>query len=102
MARGYGAVTASLTAQNTFTSHIHPADKPEREGRMNLSISGRSDSTITLQRTFNGGTTWLDYASYTADTEAVLQLCEEGAVAYRVGIKTGDYGTDTVVVRLSH
>jgi len=101
MARGYSAVTATIEAQNVFTDHIHPADKPGRY-YMNLSISGRADSTVTLQRSFDGGTTWLDVASHTVDVESVLIVAGEGCEAYRVGIKTGDYGTDTVAVRLSH
>jgi hypothetical protein len=101
MARGYARVTATIAAQNTFTDHIHPADKPERP-YLNLSVSGVSDSTVTLQRTFDGGTTWLDVESYTADAEKVIEGAHEGAEAYRVGVKTGDYGSDTVLVRLSH
>jgi len=101
MARVYGQATATLTAQNTFTGHIHPADKPQRDGRLNISVTGRTDSTVTLQRTFDG-TTFVDVESYTANTQKVFQCCGEGAEAYRLGIKTGAYGTDTVVCRLSH
>jgi len=109
MARGYGRVVASLTAQNTFTDHIHPADKRELEGLLNLSISGLTDSTVTVQRTFDAGTTWKDVVQYVGGTddvngcvEKVIEAGNEGVVAYRVGIKTGDYGSDTVVCRISH
>lgn len=107
MARVYGVAAASLTAQNTFTGHIHPADKPEKD-KMNLSISGLADSTVTLQRTFDGGSTWKDVVQYTVadvvngDVEKIIDVANEGVEAYRVGIQTGDYGSDTVVCRLSH
>lgn len=107
MARGYGAVSASIAAQNTFTDHIHPADKPDRAG-LNLSITGLTDSTVTVQRSFDGGTNWADVVQYvTGDgvnnsVQKVIEANGEGMEAFRVGIKTGDYGTDTVVCRLSH
>jgi len=108
MARVYGRASASLTAQNTFTDHIHPADKPNKGGLLNLSITGLADSTVTLQRTFDGGANWADVVQYTVSdavnnsVQKVIEAGNEGAEGYRVGIKTGDYGTDTVVCRLSH
>ena len=105
MAKGQTVVTASLTAQNTFTDFIYI--NQERSEFLNLSITGLADSTVTVQRTFDGGTTWLDVAAYAvADSVngSVQKVIEsfEDVEAYRVGIKTGEYGTDTVVCRLSH
>lgn len=105
MARGYKKVTASLTAQNTFTDHIHCADNGI--GILNLSITGLADSTVTLQRTFDGGTSWADVEEYVVGdavngcVEKIIEGGNENTEAYRVGIKTGDYGSDTVVCRLS-
>lgn len=106
MSRTYAVATASLTAENTFTDHIFAADKPDLNA-LNLSISGLTDSTVTVQVSYDSGTTWFDIAQYTS-TDAVngcivkvIEGCGEGVAAYRVGIKTGDYGTDTVVCRLS-
>ena len=85
---------ATLTAQNTFTEWA------QIKGEADLSISGVSDSTVTVQRTFDGGTTIKDIESFTADTEKLITGSVSG-VLYRVGIKTGDYGTDTVLVEIS-
>jgi len=91
------AVTKSITAQNTFTDWITPSLK---NGQLNVSISGVDDSEVTLQRSFDGGSTALDYDSYITNTEFIMYDAEVN-VLYRLGVKTGDYGTDTVAVRLS-
>lgn len=91
--RPVGQVTASLTAQNTFT------DPLEIRGDADLSASGITDSTVTVQRSFDG-TIWKDVEQFTADFEKMVTGSEQG-VAYRIGIKTGDYGSDTVVCEIS-
>ena len=85
---------ATLTAQNTFT------DWAKIRGLADISISGVSDSTVTVQRSFDGGATIKDVESFTASVEKVLEVSQQG-VSYRVGIKTGNYGTDTVVCEVS-
>lgn len=85
---------ATLTAENTFTPWA------ELRGNADISVSGISDSTVTVQRSYDGGSTILDVESFTAAFERALDASEQGA-AYRVGIKTGNYGTDTVVCRVS-
>jgi len=85
--------TATITAQDSFTAGIpvHPED------RVSISLSGISDSTVTLQRKIDG-TNWRDVKTYTANAEETYVADEAGEV--RAGVKTGDYGTDTVVARL--
>ena len=106
MARVYSVATATLSAQNTFTDHIHPADK-EQNPFLNLSITGLADSTVSLQRSFDSGVSWANVEQYTftdngASVQKVVEGAWEGAEAYRLGIETGNYGSDTVVCRLSH
>lgn len=86
------AVTASITAQNTFT------DKIQVIGHFNLSISGTWAATVTVQRSWNG-TDWFDVDTFTSNYEGVGFDAEE--VFYRVGVKTGDFTSGTVVLRLS-
>jgi hypothetical protein len=86
------AVTASITAQNTFT------DKLQVVGHFNLSISGTWAATVTVQRSWNG-TDWFDVDTFTANYEGVGFDAEE--VFYRAGVKTGDFTSGTVVIRLS-
>jgi len=85
---------ATLTAQNTFTEWA------QIKGVADLSISGVSDSTVTVQRSFDNGTTVKDIESFNVDTEKTIE-CSVSGIRYRVGIKTGDYGTDTVLVEIS-
>ena len=85
---------ASLTAQNTFTPWV------EIRGLADVSISGVTDSTVTVQRTFDGGSTIKDVESFIADVEKQLDGSRQEA-KYRIGIKTGNYGTDTVLCEIS-
>ena len=87
-------VDAILTAQNTFTDWV------EVTGDVDLSISGVSDSTVTVQRSFDHAATIQDVEAFTANQEKIITGSGK-PVLYRVGIKTGDYGTDTVVCKLS-
>jgi len=86
--------TATITAQNTFT------DWAEITEEGHVSVSGISDSTVTVQRSFDQGATIKDVESFTADFEKIIGG-SRGRIFYRVGIKTGDYGTDTVICRVS-
>lgn len=100
------AVTASITAQNTFTAPLSPfgpgnIGNATHIGYLNLSLSGTWEATVFLQRSFDNGSTWLDVASYTTNTEKAIEDYEAG-VLYRVGVKTGGFTSGTVVVRLSN
>ncbi len=99
-------VAASLDAADEFTGageSVQAAageDGVSIKGNFNLSISGTWAGTVHLQRSFDMGTSWVDIASYTANTE--LQGFEpESGVYYRAGIKTGNHSSGTAVVRIS-
>lgn len=85
---------ASIGAANTFTTPIYLL------GPFNLSVSGTFDATVTLQRSFDGGNTWVDVKTYTAPAEDVGDE-PESEVLYRVGVKTGEYTSGTAEVRVS-
>lgn len=87
-------ITRSVTAENQFT------DGAILNGYFNLSISGTWVATVTLQRSFDSGSTWFDVATRTANTEE-YGLEPEDKVQYRVGVKTGGFTSGTVVLRLS-
>ena len=62
----------------------------------NLSIYGTWAGTVTVQRSFDEGTTWRDItdASYTENQE--LNIYDPSIIAlYRVGIKEGSYTSGT-------
>ena len=84
----------TITAQNTFT------DWAQIKGEADLSISGVTDSTVTVQRTLDEGVTIKDIESFGSDTEKLITGSVSG-IRYRVGVKTGNYGTDTVLVEIS-
>ena len=56
--------------------------------------------TVTLQRSFDNGSTWLDVYSTTGNVETVVDNVESG-VLWRLGIKTGNFTSGTAVCRLS-
>jgi hypothetical protein len=85
--------TKSISAEDTFT------DVKTLEGYFNLSISGTFVATVTVQRSYDNSN-WFDVDSFTAPTEEVgfdPEFCY-----YRIGVKSGDYTSGTVVIRLGH
>ena len=83
----------TITAENTFT----PALPVTPGQRVSVSLSGVTDSTVTLQRRLDGAN-WRDVKNYTADAEETYLSDESGDV--RFGVKTGNYGTDTITARV--
>lgn len=88
------SVSASIGAQNTFTPPVFIL------GDFNFSLSGTWVGTVFIQRSFDGGTTWLDVTSYTANIQDTGFEPETRAL-YRAGIKTGGYTSGTAVMRIS-
>jgi hypothetical protein len=86
--------TRSITAENLFT------DAAEIVGYFNVSISGTWTGTVTAQRSFDLGSTWFDVNTWTDNTEEYGFECERG-VQYRLGCKTAEFGSGTMVLRLS-
>ena len=89
-----GEVTKSIAAQNTFSDEI------TIQGYFNVSVTGIAGGTeVTVQRqTGVDGTAFTDVDSFTADIETYGY--EPEAVQYKIGVKTGDYGSGTCKVRL--
>ena len=86
--------TRSITSDNLFT------DAAAIVGYFNLSISGIWGGTVTVQRSFDFGSTWYDVGTWTANTEE-YGFEPEREVQYRIGIKTGEFDHGTAVVRIS-
>ena len=96
-------VTASLTAQNTWTNAIKVTGVATQ--RIFTQIrTGRVDSTITLQRSLDSATSGFnDVTTYTTNATITFDDALDNQTAwYRIGINTGDYGTDTVVLTLDY
>lgn len=86
--------TRTINAENQFT------DAVELVGYFNLAISGTWTATVTVQRSFDGGNTWYDVDTWTANTQE-YGLEPERGIQYRIGIKQGQYTNGDCVVRLS-
>lgn len=93
LAKDIGLVEKDITAQNTFSDGIYT------EGGFNLSISGTFVATVTVQRSFDQGATWRDVDTFTAPIETYGQD-PEPVVVYRAGVKTGDFTSGTVSIRI--
>ena len=104
MARTRTPALKTVTAQNEFTDHIQIMDN--ERGYLNVSISGiAGGSIVTLQRAFDSENdtataTWKGVKTYTVDTEEIIEDYEK-ASAYRLGVKTGEFGSGTTLLRLS-
>ncbi len=93
--RDSGAVTASIAAQNTFTDWLVMRAREIASVSVSGSFAG---TTVTLQRTFDGGTTPLDVATFTSAAEDAYEGDETCKI--RLGVKTGNYSAGPAVCRL--
>lgn len=94
-------VTASLTAQDTGTNSIRVTDVDSARIFI-ITVTGITDSTITLQRSTDDAT-WVDVEAYTTvQSKNFDDGFDNSILFYRLHIKTGDYGTDTVVASLQY
>jgi len=90
-------VTASITAQNTFSNSIKAAGQRSGEQDIAVSISGTFTATVTVQRSLDDGSNFFDLpTTYTAAAE--INIVPARGVLYRVGVKTGDYTSGTIEV----
>lgn len=85
---------ASLSAADTFCDNV------KIFGNFNVSISGTWSGTVTVQRSFDKGVTWMDVEAFTANAE---KRGDEGErdVRYRAGFKSGNYTSGVAAVRIS-
>jgi len=88
-----GLVTKDVDAENTFSDGLYVV------GDFNLSISGTFVGTVTVQRSFDQGSTWRDVDTFTAPIETAGSD-PEPVVVYRAGIKTGEYTSGTASIRI--
>ena len=91
---GVAVITRSIAAENLFT------DPVRLTGFFNISLSGAWSATVTVQRSFDQGSTWFDVETFVSNTQE-YGFEPEGGVYYRIGVKTGNFTSGTVVARLS-
>ena len=89
-------ITRTITTGNQFT------DPVQLSGYFNLSISGTWVGTITVQRSFDLGSTWLDVDTFTVNTEEYgLEPEHTNPVYYRIGAKANAFTSGSANLRLS-
>lgn len=95
-------VDKSISAQNTFSNPIQVTGVGESR-RFTIAISGTWVAVITLQRSIGSVGTWEDINTYSAnDTTTFADGLDNQVIFYRIGVKTGDYTSGTVVTTLSY
>ena len=86
------SVSKTISEENSFSNSILiGAD------HFSISIQGTFVATVTLQKTYNE-VDWLDVQTFTLSGE-FFGLEPEGS-KYRIGVKTGDFTSGSVNVRL--
>lgn len=92
---GRPRLSKSISAQNTFTDATYFDKKP-----FTVSVSGSfSGTTVTLQKSYDDGSTWHDVEAYTAASEKIVDNVD-GSTKWRLGVKTGGYSAGPVVCKL--
>lgn len=102
MASETKSISGAPPAGGTFTDSFSPIGKEgtTKTGYVNVSVSNTFTGTITLQRSFDSGSNWVDVKEYTTPAEEFFQDLEPRN-QYRIGIKNGDFGSGQADVRLS-
>ncbi len=97
-------VDASITAENTFTSAIRVTGIDSAR-IFSVNVNGTFVATATLQRSIDSESgPWVDVSGETY-TAPLAKSFDDGLdnqiVWYRIGVKTGDFTSGTVIVILS-
>jgi hypothetical protein len=82
----------SIAAQNQFTNWV------QLDGKFQILINGLTDSTVTFQATPDEISIY-DIETFTSNGIHLGEVAPN-TYKYRVGVKTGGYGSDTVLIHL--
>lgn len=96
-------VSSSISAQNTFTDSIRVTGVTSSR-TFTVDISGTWVATVSLQRSIGDEGNWEDTGTtYTANTVTTFaDGLDNQIVYYRLGVKTGNYTSGTVVASLTY
>jgi hypothetical protein len=94
-------VSASITAQNTFTDPIRVAGVGSTRS-FGIFLSGTFVATVTLQQSVGAPGTWTDISpTYTTATSANYDDgLDNQIIYYRIGVKSGNFTSGTVEASL--
>jgi hypothetical protein len=96
------AIKDDIDDENQFTIPSYFRAREWAPSKIDLSVSGTFTATVSLQRSFDDGTTWHTVEEYTAPTEKIIENPTQ-SVKWRLGVLTGDFTVSStdISVRLS-
>ena len=95
-------VTANITAENNFTNTIEVTGVGTARS-FTVSLTGTWTATVTLQRSFDDGASWIDVTTYTINTSTTYSDgLDNQIILYRIGVKTGNFTSGTVAATLAY
>lgn len=93
-------VTKSISTANIFTDTVEVTGADSARV-INIVVTGTFSATWHLQRSFDGGSSWLDVTSGTTATSTSFNDGLTNAIVlYRLGVKTGNYTSGTLLCSL--
>jgi hypothetical protein len=96
-------VSANITAEDTWSDYIRVVGAGASFRTFALTLSGTWSATVTLQRSVGEPGDWTDIKSYTVNgTDNYNDGLDNQTIFYRVGVKTGDYTSGTVVEDINY
>lgn len=94
--------SASITEEDNYTDDIKVSGSVADVRVVNVIVNGTFTATVTLQRSYDGGLSFVDVETYTGDTGKSFTDPTVGQdVYYRLGVKTGDFSSGTVELQIS-
>lgn len=96
-------VTAAISAEDNFTDPIRVSGI-ESQRIFQVTISGTWTATVTLQYSVGEPGNWVDVKTWTGNTtnENYDDGLDNEIIYYRIGVKAGDFTSDTANVQLSY
>lgn len=99
-------VTDSLSAESTFTAAIKVTGNNTKNRTFDYAITGTWTGTLTLQVSIGEEGAWadvngVDFTANASDTYDDDQYADGTIAYYRIGFKTGDYGSGTASISLT-
>ena len=94
-------VNNSASSADTFTDYIIVSGIGTARYFTRI-VDGTWAGTITLQRSFDEGSSWLDVTTFTNGTSVFADGLDDQVVWYRIGFKAGDYTSGTAELTLSY
>jgi hypothetical protein len=93
-------VTASISAENNFTDEIRVAGVGGQR-QFSIQITGTFTATLTLQQSIGEPGNWTDVTAYTfPEATSYTDDLDNQIIYYRLGVKSGDFGSGTAVASL--